>query len=206
MITEPAGSFVASLAIEAMTSADMCAFTASRSAASAPNPGVTTLIASMKPVQNRTGSASARSQDSQDVTSDALACAQLDSSTLLPAPADPTTTVRRLPAPAVSWSCRAGLATKVSGSVVRRNFASANRASLRACSLALAGTAKCAWGWFPALNTDAPAATSGVADPGARLVMHPSSAGKALPASHQRWYTPNELAGMSTCRLPDTDR
>ena len=68
MITDPVGSFVASLAIEAMTSADMCPLMASRSAASAPNPGVTTLIVSMKPAQKRTGSASAWSQDSQGVT------------------------------------------------------------------------------------------------------------------------------------------
>jgi hypothetical protein len=68
MITDPVGSFVASLATEAMTSADMCPLMASRSAGSAPNPGVTTLIASMKLAQKRTGSASARSQDSQGVT------------------------------------------------------------------------------------------------------------------------------------------
>jgi len=54
--------------------------------------------------------------------------AQLDNSTLFPAPADPTTTVRRLPAPAVSRPNNAGLASSVLGSVVGRNFASANRA------------------------------------------------------------------------------
>ena len=39
----------------------------------------------------------------------------------------PTTTVRRLPAPAVSRSCNADLMTSVPGSAVGRNFASANR-------------------------------------------------------------------------------
>jgi hypothetical protein len=55
--------------------------------------------------------------------------AQLDSSTLLPAPAGPTTTVSRLPAPTVSRSCSCGLLTSVSGNVVGRNFASTNRAA-----------------------------------------------------------------------------
>ena len=102
MIADPAGSLAASLAIDAVTSADMAPFIASNSAASAPKSGSTTRGASMKPTQKRTGSASAVSQDSHDVMPDGLAAAQLDSSTLLPAPADPTTTVRRLSAPAVS--------------------------------------------------------------------------------------------------------
>ena len=59
MIADPAGSLAASLAIEAVTSADMTPSIASRSAASAPNPGSTTRGASMNPVQKRTGSASA---------------------------------------------------------------------------------------------------------------------------------------------------
>ena len=81
--------------------------------------------ASMKPDQNRTGSASALSQDSQEVTPGGLVAAQLDSSTLLPDPAEPTTTVRRLPAPAVSRSCSRDLVTSVLGSVVGRNLVSA---------------------------------------------------------------------------------
>ena len=79
----------------------------------------------MKPDQNRTGSASALSQDSQEVTPGGLVAAQLDSSTLLPDPAEPTTTVRRLPAPAVSRSCSTDLVTSVLGSVVGRNLVSA---------------------------------------------------------------------------------
>src|SRR5690242_11997547 len=82
----------------------------------------------MNPVQNRTGLASASSHDSQDVTPGGRAPAQLDSSTLLPAPADPSTTVRRWPAPAVSRSCSAGLATSVTGRAGGRNFPRANRA------------------------------------------------------------------------------
>src|SRR5450755_2292275 len=82
----------------------------------------------MKAVQNRTGSASASSQDSHDVTPASRAAAQLDKSTLLPAPADPTTTVRRLPVPASSRPCRADLVSNVVGRVVGRNFAAANRA------------------------------------------------------------------------------
>jgi hypothetical protein len=54
--------------------------------------------------------------------------AQLDNSTLLPAPADPTTTVRRWPAPASSRPSNLGLASSVVGSVVGRNFVTANRA------------------------------------------------------------------------------
>src|SRR6516225_10984219 len=126
MIADPGGSFAASLAMDAVTSAGM-AFIASNPAASAPNPGTSIWIASMNPAQNRTGSASALSQDSHDVTPGDLASAQVDSSTLLPAPADPATTVSRWPAPAVSRSINAGLVTRVVGSVVGRNFARANR-------------------------------------------------------------------------------
>jgi hypothetical protein len=113
--------------MDAITSADMPLFMASNPAASAPNPGTPIWIASMNPAQNRTGSASALSQDSHDVTAGDLASTQLDSSTLLPAPADPTTTVSRCPAPAISRSINAGRLTKVVGSVVGRNFARANR-------------------------------------------------------------------------------
>ncbi len=136
MTADPAGSCAASFAIDAVTSADMAPSIASRSAASAPKPGTTVWGASMKPAQKRTGSASALSHDSHDVTPGGLAAAQLDSSTLLPAPADPTTTVRRLRAPAASWSCSADLVTSVVGSVVGRNFDSANRAPCDApCSV-----------------------------------------------------------------------
>ena len=138
---DPAGSFAASLAIEAVTSADTVLSIASRSAASAPNHGATTRGASMNPVQNRTGLASALSQDSQDVRPGVLPAAQLDRSTLLPAPADPTTTVSRCPAPVVSRSCSTGLMTSVAGSVVGRNFASANRAPREAPCSALASSA-----------------------------------------------------------------
>src|SRR5207302_1056672 len=82
--------------------------------------------ASMKPAQNRTGSASASSHDSQDVSPAGRVAAQLDKSTLLPAPADPTTTVSRWPAPAVSRPCSTDLLSSVVGSVVGRNFACAN--------------------------------------------------------------------------------
>jgi hypothetical protein len=89
----------------------------------------------MKPAQNRTGSASALSHDNQEVTPGGRAAAQLDSSTLLPAPAGPTTTVRRWPAPAVSRSCSPDLATSKDGSAAGRNFASANRGTgEEACS------------------------------------------------------------------------
>ena len=79
----------------------------------------------MKPDQKRTGSVSALSQDSQEVTPGHRVAAQFDSSTLLPDPAEPTTTVRRLPAPEVSRSCSRDLVTSVLGSVVGRNFARA---------------------------------------------------------------------------------
>ena len=95
MIAEPAGSFAASLATDAATSANIVLSIASSSAASAPNRGPMARGASMKPAQNRTGSASARSQDNQDVAPGGRAAAQSASSTLLPAPADPTTTVSR---------------------------------------------------------------------------------------------------------------
>src|SRR6516162_7037188 len=112
--------------MDAVTSADM-AFMASNPAASAPNPGTPTRIDSMNPAQNRTGSASALSQDSHDVTPGDLASAQVDSNTLLPAPADPTTTVSRWPASTINRSTNADRVTKVVGSVVGRNFARANR-------------------------------------------------------------------------------
>ena len=95
MITEPAGSCAASLATDAMTSADILRSIVSRSAASAPNHFSMARGASMKPAQNRTGLASARSQDTQAVVPGGRAAAQSASSTLLPAPADPTTTVSR---------------------------------------------------------------------------------------------------------------
>jgi hypothetical protein len=49
----------------------------------------------MKAAQNRTGFASAASHDSHDVTPGGRPAAQLERSTLLPEPADPTTTVSR---------------------------------------------------------------------------------------------------------------
>src|SRR6185295_9663821 len=73
------------------------------------------------------GSVSARSQDSQEVTPGGRAAAQSASSTLLPAPADPTTTVSRWPDPATSRSCSTSLEMSVSGSAGGRNFVSANR-------------------------------------------------------------------------------
>ena len=127
MTADPAGSFAASLAIDAVTSADTLPSIASRSAASAPNPGSLIRGASIKPDQNRTGSASAWSQDSQDVVPGGRAAAQSASSTLLPAPADPITTVSSRPAPDESSPCSAGRATSVAGSVGGRNLASANR-------------------------------------------------------------------------------
>ena len=82
----------------------------------------------MKPAQKRSGFASDSSHDSQEVAPGDRAAAQLDSRTLLPAPADPTTTVRRRSAPAISWSCRADLGTSVAGNCGGRNFVAANRA------------------------------------------------------------------------------
>ena len=137
MIANPAGSFAASLAMDAVTSADIPPSIASRSTASAPNRGATIWVASMKPTQKRTGSVSASSHDSQEVTLGGLAAAQLDSSTLLPAPADPTTMVRRWPAPAASRSCSSDLVTSVVGSVVGRNFVSANRGLCEAARSAI---------------------------------------------------------------------
>src|SRR4029077_13643600 len=73
MIAEPAGNSAAALATDAMTSADIPMSVASRTAASAPKPGSMARGASMKAAQNRTGSASARSQDNQDVMPGGLA-------------------------------------------------------------------------------------------------------------------------------------
>ena len=122
--------------MDAVTSADMAPSIASRSAASAPNPGSMARGASVNPAQNRTGSASARSQDSQAVAPGGRAAAQLDSSTLLPAPAEPTTTVSRWAAPAASRSCSADRVISVPGSVVGRNLPSANRTPREAPSTA----------------------------------------------------------------------
>src|SRR2546430_14778644 len=83
----------------------------------------------MNPAQKRTGSASASSHESQDVTPPSRVAAQLDNSTLLPAPADPTTTVRRWLAPASSRPSSAGLVSSVVGSLVGRHFPSAQRAA-----------------------------------------------------------------------------
>src|SRR5271165_1999343 len=152
MIADPAGSFAASLAIDAVTSADITPSIASRSAASAPNPGSTPRGASMNPAQKRTGLASALSHDSQEVTPGGRAAAQLDSSTLLPAPADPTTTVRRWPAAAVSRSCSTDLMISVVGSVVGRNFVSANRAARETPRSAVALSAKAPLPQFPLIR------------------------------------------------------
>src|SRR5580658_3350831 len=88
MIAEPTGSFAASLAIDAVTSGDIRPSIASRSAASAPYSGSIARGASMKPAQNRAGSASGRPQESQEVMPGGRTAAQPSSSTLLPAPAD----------------------------------------------------------------------------------------------------------------------
>ena len=80
----------------------------------------------MNPVKNRTGSLSAPSQDSQAVIPGGRDAAQSASIMLLPAPADPTATVSRWPAPAVSRSRSAGLVTRVPGSGGGLNFANGN--------------------------------------------------------------------------------
>jgi type IV secretory pathway TrbL component len=95
MTAEPAGSLAASLATDAVTSADIVRSIASRPAASAPKPGSIARGASTKLAQNRAGSASALSHESQDVMPGGRAAAQSASSTVLPAPADPATTVSR---------------------------------------------------------------------------------------------------------------
>src|SRR5207244_5319111 len=93
-IPDPPVSLAASFAIEAVTSGDITPSIASSSAASAPNPGATARGAWMNPAQKRTGSASASSHESQDVTPPGRVAAQLDKSTLLPAPPDAPTTAR----------------------------------------------------------------------------------------------------------------
>src|SRR2546423_14648920 len=108
----------------------------------------------MNPVQKRTGSASASSHDSQDVTPPSRVAAQLDNSTLLPAPADPTTTVRRWPAPASSRPASAGLVSSVAGSVVGRHLAGAHRAL---CVVPRRGVAR----WAPASPAVPPLAAAG---------------------------------------------
>jgi hypothetical protein len=86
----------------------------------------TTCRASTKPIQKRTGPASAPSHDNQEVTPGGLAAAQFDNSTLLPAPAPPND-CQALASPAVSRLCSIDLVTSAAGSVVGRNFVSANR-------------------------------------------------------------------------------
>ena len=103
-----------------------------------PNSGAAARGVSMNPAQNRTGSASALSQASQNVRPAGRAAAQSASSTLLPAPADPTTTVSRLPAPAVSRSCNTDRRTSVAGNPGGRNFIAANRAPEGAARLLVA--------------------------------------------------------------------
>ena len=126
MIADPLGSLAASLAIDAMTSAETCPSILSRSAASPPKPDSMARGASMSPAQNRTGSLSAPSHDSQAVIPGGRDAAQSASIMLLPAPADPTATVSRCPAPAVSRSRSAGLVTSVPGSNGVLNFANGN--------------------------------------------------------------------------------
>jgi hypothetical protein len=157
-ITDPAGSLAASFAIDAVTSADITPSMASSSAASAPNPGAAARAASMNPAQKRTGSASASSHESQDVTPPFRVAAQLDNSTLLPVPADPTITVRRWLAPASSRPRSAGLVSNVAGSVVGRNFDSANRA---VCGAPRSVVERCVTP-FPAVPPTADAETTGV--------------------------------------------
>src|SRR4029077_19224186 len=66
-------------------------------------------------------------KDSQEAPPGARAAVQSASSTLLPAPADPTTTVSRWPDPAASRSCSTDLVISVAGSAGGRNCASATR-------------------------------------------------------------------------------
>ena len=87
----------------------------------------------MNPAQNRIGSASALSQDNQEVMPGGRAAAQSASSTVLPAPADPITTVSRWSAPDASRPCSSGLLISVAGSGVARAPArSANEMALPA--------------------------------------------------------------------------
>ena len=82
----------------------------------------------MNPAQNRTGSASAPSHDSHAVSPAGRPAAQSASTTLLPAPADPTTTVSRCPAPPDNRPASTPRDTSVDGNTAGRNFITANRA------------------------------------------------------------------------------
>src|SRR5437667_10278688 len=82
----------------------------------------------MNPAQNRTGSASAPSQPSHAVDPAGRPAAQSASSTLFPAPADPTTTVSRSPPPPASRPPNPPPDTNVAGNPAARNSATANRA------------------------------------------------------------------------------
>src|SRR5437763_3575618 len=82
----------------------------------------------MNPAQNRTGSASAPSQPSHAVDPAGRPAAQSASSTLFPAPADPTTTVSRSPAPPVSRPANTPRDPNVHGNPAARKLATANRA------------------------------------------------------------------------------
>src|SRR5438034_7253636 len=165
----------------------------------------------MNPAQKRTGSASASSHESQDVTPPSRVAAQLDNSTLLPAPADPTTTVRRWLAPASSRPSSVGLVSSVVGSVVGRNFASANRALCGTRSV----TARCAPA-SPAVPIMAEAEatsrfihapgewffTAGVLSSSRNFIFAAQSAvkqallpGSALPPCHPRGVVPNPEPG-----------
>ena len=178
----------ASLAIDAVTSADTTPSIASRSAASAPNQGSRTRAASMNPAQNRTGSASAASHDSQNVSPAGRAAAQADSNTLLPAPADPATRVSRWPAPAVSRSCRADLVTSVLGSGTGRNFATANRAPSEVLrSIVAACAAGRPPGSFPAPTKAPSAATRIMPTPNPSVVRTPFHLALGLASSVEKY-------------------
>src|SRR5690242_2501667 len=123
---KPSGRRRASLAMAATTSGMTTRLAASRSAAVTPKAGTTTRIDWTNPAQNRRESASDSSHESQEVRLGSLRCAQLDNRTLLPAPAEPTTTVNRSEDPADTRSHSDERGTNVDGRVVGRNLASAN--------------------------------------------------------------------------------
>src|SRR5690349_22750237 len=82
----------------------------------------------MNPAQNRTGSASAPSQASHAVDPAGRPAAHAASSTLFPAPADPTTTVSRFPAPADNRPPSTPRGTSVDGKPAGPKITTANRA------------------------------------------------------------------------------
>ena len=130
-ITTGSPSAARSFTIAIATSPSSGSAWESKSVASSPQSGHRRASATVSADQKVAGSASRSSHESQIDASSGRSCSQDPSTTLLPAPGAPTTTVSGTCAPASRASCRRGRGTCRLGSTGGENFVTASSRGVR---------------------------------------------------------------------------